>query len=616
MNKKRFVIWISCFSFLIGLTYPSKKGVLLGIPFFILFINIIKNRTLWDIKLKNQKYRLNCLVSFIFINVIYLYIILNNWRSSPLVNNILSSLHLPINLTIWLVSLALLLLSSVFVAKLSQYLVNKTAGKEENRRIEEKIDLKLVLFILVISIIMITICSRTSPLYTFNDSFDSHIYFTIGRGMKEKVLYRDLVDQKGPFIYFIHYLGALISERSFFGVYLIQILFSFLFLYYVVKTVKIFTKKNSAIYIGLPIFSAIVYSSFCYWYGNNSEEYCWPSLIFGIYILCKSYHYSKPISNKEFFWIGVTSGFVLWLKFTFLGFYLGWYIIPLLGFISASKWKELIESVLFILLGVITISIPVLLYFLVNNSLYNLWDSYFYNNLFLYSSLSLTNENSNFVFHYIKSLIEQAQLNKLLTLTMLLNLLWLFNLKNRKLMCSILCSFLVLSLVVLGIGVTYLYYYSIFAVFGVFSIVYFSELLDLFRLKKLYLVILSILISSFIVIDNSRNIAFINKNADEYPQIKFAKIINTTPNATLLNYDMLDAGFYTSTGIIPNAKYFCRINMPIQEQFDEQNYLVDHGEVDYIVTKEFHEFQKYSLISEADYDNGEGNIHYYLYQLK
>ena len=65
---------------------------------------------------------------------------------------------------------------------------------------------------------MITLCSRSSPLYPLNDWDDVNCFFTVGKAMfSGRVLYRDIYEQKGFLLYVVYGLAWLISRRSFFG---------------------------------------------------------------------------------------------------------------------------------------------------------------------------------------------------------------------------------------------------------------------------------------------------------------------------------------------------------------------------------------------------------------
>ena len=60
---------------------------------------------------------------------------------------------------------------------------------------------------------MLGVCSKSSPLYPMNDWVDVNCFFTVGRGITHGMVpYLDLYEQKGPLIYFLYALAALISE--------------------------------------------------------------------------------------------------------------------------------------------------------------------------------------------------------------------------------------------------------------------------------------------------------------------------------------------------------------------------------------------------------------------
>ena len=66
----------------------------------------------------------------------------------------------------------------------------------------------LYLYCLLISSAFLLICTKSSPLYPLNDWQDANAFFTMGKGMMNgKVLYRDLFEQKGPLLYFMHGTG-------------------------------------------------------------------------------------------------------------------------------------------------------------------------------------------------------------------------------------------------------------------------------------------------------------------------------------------------------------------------------------------------------------------------
>ena len=77
---------------------------------------------------------------------------------------------------------------------------------------------------LLASCVLLLLCSQCSPLYPTNVWVDANCLLTVGRVMKEGgVLYRDIYEQKGPTLYLIHAIAACISDTSFLGVYVLEV---------------------------------------------------------------------------------------------------------------------------------------------------------------------------------------------------------------------------------------------------------------------------------------------------------------------------------------------------------------------------------------------------------
>ena len=75
-------------------------------------------------------------------------------------------------------------------------------------------------------------------------------------------------------------------------------------------------------------------------------------------------------------------------------------------------------------------------------------------------------------------------------------------------------------------------------------------------------------------------------NKEDTAQYQYAAIINQADNPTLLNYDCLDGGFYTVTGILPNVRFFMSYNFSYSqfpELMNEQNRYLEEKLVDYVV---------------------------------
>ena len=76
------------------------------------------------------------------------------------------------------------------------------------------------------SLVLLLLCSQCSPLYPLNIWDDANCLLTVGRAMRHgAVLYRDIYEQKGPLLYVLHALAAWMTESSFLGVFILEVLF-------------------------------------------------------------------------------------------------------------------------------------------------------------------------------------------------------------------------------------------------------------------------------------------------------------------------------------------------------------------------------------------------------
>lgn len=123
-----------------------------------------------------------------------------------------------------------------------------------------------------------------------------------------------------------------------------------------------------------------------------------------------------------------------------------------------------------------------------------------------------------------------------------------------------------------------------------------------------------------LMIKFSPNIPYTHYKHDDYAQFVFADIINESKDKTIINYGILDAGFYFTTDTLPECYYFMRNNFSYKnypEMFDEQKRYVLQNRPHYVVTRTnyiFLEENNYKLINSFR-QKYEDNYHvYYLYE--
>lgn len=470
---------------------------------------------------------------------------------------------------------------------------------------------------------MITVCSKSSFLYPLNDWVDSNCFFTVGKSMMNGlVVYRDLLEQKGPFLYALHAVAWLISKDTFAGVYLIEVWAAAFFLFYSHRAIRLICDSDWTLVL-IPFMAAAIYTSQSFSYGDSVEELSLPLLAYAMWIGMDALQNGREITRREYFLIGLTSGLIFWSKFTLVGYYLGWFLFPAAEYVRRGRWKELLRSVGIIVCGVAAATIPFVIYFGINGAIGDWLTVYLYDNLFRYT---VGPADGGGMRALLKNMLGSVMLtvrdNTALVLLSLMGV-WYYLCKRSKtaLFLVVTAAF---TVVFAFIGGRYFSYYPfVIAVFAPYGFLLLPEPLinqgTRFPHTRAGIAVLAVLLAFSTVFSSlfTPNRYLKGAPKEEMPQYKFASIIGTDGTATLLNYGFLDGGFYTVTNTIPNCKVFCRLNLDHEQMKAIQDTYLEEELVEYVVTRnEELTCENYECISSSTYIYVGSEYTYYLYRLK
>ena len=466
--------------------------------------------------------------------------------------------------------------------------------------------------------VTITFVSTCSPLYPFNPWDDTNCFFTIGRSMIHgKVLYRDVFDHKGPFLFFIYALTALVSDTSFTGPWLLECIMASIYSVFAWKIAKLFVTPSKYAIALMPLFLGVVYTSRLFNFGGNAEEICFPLLTVALYFGLKAIVKGDGLPAKgEALICGMIAGVLFWLKFTLVGFMAGFCFYILLYSIIRKEFVKLWSLVWRFLAGVIIVTVPVFVYFLATRSLDYLWESYFLANTSFY--LVNTNAKPSISEKVIKTVIipifalrsssvDYPSFGVLLGLSAV-SMFFIDKTHRLKTALFVALTF-AFSVGFVFVRASNIYYYSyIFYYCFCLSVIPFIKGLNYLEKltsanKKIIKTFITAVLLIFYVfsIFMCKNMYLIFKPKDYLAQYRMAETINQTPDAKILTYCVMDSGFYTAAGLLPQNRFFgpgmnLMNNYPaIQE---EQDRLVEEGYFDYIVTSYFlePEWDNYELV--------------------
>lgn len=481
---------------------------------------------------------------------------------------------------------------------------------------KSQIDL-LYCFLLAVSFLLI--CSKSSPLYPMNDWVDVNFIFTIGKSLNNgTILYKEVFDHKGPLLYFLNAFAAWISDTSYLGIWLLEIISITGFFFFSIKCVRLFTEKDTFLYVLLPLYALLVLTTDAFAHGGSTEELCLLPLTYSLYYFLKILN-DKEIEQIEHFLVGACVGFVFWTKYTILGMYIGAYLTLLIHVIIKKDIKKFL-NMLKNFAGFLIVTACIFIYFIANSALYDLWDVYFYCNIFLYNeSTPLFSK----IFTAITTVAGSSLVNKLLFIPIYLGFLWMFLKKKKE---SIFC---IASYATAGIfiffGAAYYYYTFALVAYAFLALYVGCEVLAMIFKDKyqsrytLPPILISMILCAGISYFLSDNTYLLQYKKEDMPQFKFAKIIHQVDDATILNYHFLDGGFYFAAEYIPENKYISFTNLPLEEMAAEQNRIVENAEVDFVITRndeleEYIDTPKYNLIAKETFFLEDAYYDYYLYQ--
>lgn len=488
------------------------------------------------------------------------------------------------------------------------------------------------LYFLLIATVLITLCSKSSPLYPLNDWVDANCFFTVGKSMLSGLVpYRDLIEQKGPVVYFLHMVAAMLSYRSFFGVYLLEIGAAFVFLWYGYRTCCLLTPhKGRALF--LSVIAVLLYTSKAFSHGDSVEELALAPLAYSLYVGVRAVvrKACPPVGTSVA--IGILSGMLFWSKFTLVGLYVGWIVMVSIVTLQEQGVARLLRLWFAIAMGLALISLPILGWFYAKGALSDLFRVYFWDNIFHYGRLQGETQGifSNVLRGYHAM---QCSLGSIALLG-LLGLFWSCIFKAHRIAMHLTLQALAMFFFLYAGGRFYGYYALPLGLFGVVGAASLADFWQRWRQNGLGRVgengnpikpsphplltvsggVLAIILVAGFAWFFSPNAYLRGAKQATMPQYRFAKIMEQKAHPTLLNVGFLDGGFYTAAGIVPSVPAFCQLNGNASVVRTLQEEAIAARKVDFLVTRgEERTFAGYRLIDRADFFF-EAPQHYVLYE--
>lgn len=486
-----------------------------------------------------------------------------------------------------------------------------------------------------ISFLLMLLLTRSSFLYPYNNWDDSNSYFSMGKSMFHGALiYRDLFDQKGPYLYFLYGLCSLISRTTFLGVFCMEVLLGAIDLVLLVRIMRLWCRPRTAFVFSPVLFACMCASKSFYW-GGCAEEICLPFLLLPLYLLLKTLHSEEKPSflPKTVFAAGLCCGFVFCVKFTLMGFFLGFALIVIL---TCRSFREFLRLAGWFLLGVLLPFVPWLIYFALTGGLDDWYRVYIYTNVFLYSDFGANSHGASAaqkLYDLAKLLYWLIRDNFQYFLFVLLGIIWTLFRRTASFAERIAPLLLfALTFFFIYIGGAHLPYYAFpltsFAVIGMAFVGWLWDIpADRPGQRKNASLLIALAFSFLVILRRSWNMDYLGTPKDQIFLTRFTQDINDDRQAglvdpehtTLLNLGCLDSGLYTTADIYPTCYWFQTQTLPGDEVTTQQLSYIQEARTDYIVARDSYPdeiFDHYELIDTFHQSLQPQDFDYYLFRRK
>jgi len=451
----------------------------------------------------------------------------------------------------------------------------------------------------------------SSPVFKTNPWGDSNAMLTMGRSILHGMVpYQGIVDQRGPLLYALFAIGAMINGDSFLGVFILEVINAgiiYFLSYRIAKDLKVNIAQPQ--WAGLLGPLALLGTS-AYIQGGAPEEFAFTSILYLLYVIN---HYRQKVEDvplKTFFLLGINFSLIFWNKYSLSGTFVFFFIWTALMLLYKKQFKLLLKVIVVSVLGFMIISSIVWIYFSMHHATSDLIQIYFVKNLTSYGTVKQSRLMQ--LWSLLQYIGFQLKLHYIVFTLIVLG--WfeaIFSHKN-----------VTLEVVLFGAAILFValqrrvndYNTLIWMVFLVVA------LLRLLRFRKLHieashkyatnLIIVGCLF--FLPFANNTylgelvvkgNPTSFNKAMTYTAQPTLAKEMRkeVSGNPSIIQVNDLDGGFYLAAKTVPTTKYWQLLNMTYTQFPEMYRYFAktfDQKKVDFVIVRLFVAPEKSKLMQQ------------------
>lgn len=442
---------------------------------------------------------------------------------------------------------------------------------------------------------LLYVCSNMSPFYYSNEWADVNIYFNVGKAIfNGKTLYTEVFDHKGPLIFFIYGFGYLISNHSFFGMFLIELLMWSTMICAVYYMARLYLNPMFACFTALlfPISLIELMKA-----GGSAEEFILVAECISMYFFVKYYKEKEASTHNIYYMLahGAMCSIAFFIKINLIMF---WFF-PLLGIflnlLLKKEFKNLFLNIFAFGVGFLIIAVPILSYLITHNALQEAYNIYIDLNS-RYAEIQSVSDTIILLLYRLLFLFMQP-----LSL-LILPLIGVFYFSVKCIGNVIGKWVMVLSGIslysIIFMSPVFQFYYPIpFLVFTALGILGLFIIMD--RLLNItvsfpvkYVLLFTVVIYYGAISRSNLEETKLSLYVDEKPPLLTQSIydeISKEENPTLLNLGFgLGNSLFTTCNIVPNVRYFISPNLTYEsypDLRDEQEKYIENKATQFVLTQ-------------------------------
>ncbi len=504
-------------------------------------------------------------------------------------------------------------------------------------------DRRLFIVSLIISAALLFVCSKNSLIYPMNDYCDINDFFSITDSMFHGlVLYRDIFEHKGPFLFVVYGLIHILGN-SYFTLYLFECIANALFVYFGTKTILLYDKDAGRIrtFLYALCLEFCLCTSTTFMFGGTVEElYLWMSM-YGLYVTLRCLKNEQYYSNRELVITGLLCGMLFWTKYALLGFYTGLAIYVVVWNIAQKNLTRLGKTILLFLGGFAISCVPTVIYCAITHSFGDMAHVYFVGNIFG------KHGESSYMAHFY-ALMNIIYKDIAVFLFIVSGAVYLLKSERTNIKLFFATCFITAFIASCCLKVFWTYYPMPMQVFIPFGIIALKNMKTSFT-NKVIITVLLVIIHMFVSVEfglispllgDKINPVWLKEHIrvlvnvfipllllyfsysctnevklntvrrlffcvctlsvcailgygirdpfffteQQQPQIRFSEKIKQTDNANILIFGTYDFGFNKNSNTYPKIKYFCNMDLAEDDTESEQLGYIKNEIIDYIVT--------------------------------